>query len=124
MSHSVRTNLPLLQVPMGPGTDTRRIEATNTTVTLTDAEYARIPSSAFSSGDLTDLGPVSDSGDSVATQAAFVAPAAALTAAAAAGANPTKAEFDALLADVTALRTKLNAALSALQGAGKPMAAS
>lgn len=56
----------------------------------------------------------------------------ALTAVAAAGANPTKAEFDALLADVTALRatlaaavtdlgtarTKLNAELGSLRTAG------
>lgn len=48
----------------------------------------------------------------VADQGALTASAAAtLTASAAAGANPTKAEFDALLADVTEVRTKLNAAI-------------
>jgi len=50
--------------------------------------------------------------------AANVTDAGALTAAAAAGANPTKAEFDALLADVTALRTKVNALLAALRAGG------
>jgi hypothetical protein len=76
----------------------------------------------------------------VADQGALTATApAALTAAAAAGAAPDKAEFDALLADVTALRTtlaavvtdataartKLNAALGALRSAAnKPMATS
>lgn len=76
----------------------------------------------------------------VADQGALTATApAALTAAAAAGATPTDDEFDALLADVTALRTtlaaavvdlgaartKLNAALAALRAsANKPMATS
>lgn len=68
----------------------------------------------------------------VADQAALTASApAALTAVAAAGATPTDDEFDALLADVTALRTtlaavvtdavtartKLNAALASLRAA-------
>ncbi|MER7813655.1 hypothetical protein ABZ714_30705 [Streptomyces sp. NPDC006798] len=53
-----------------------------------------------------------------AKQAAAVTNAAAATASAAAGATPTKAEYDALLADVAALRTKLNAVLAALRAAG------
>lgn len=53
-----------------------------------------------------------------AAQSAAVADQAALTAVAAAGANPTKAEFDALLVDVTAARTKLNALLAAMRTAG------
>lgn len=71
-------------------------------------------------------------GAAVADLGALTASApAALTAVVAAGANPTKAEFDALLADVTALRTtvaavvvdlaasrtKLNAALASLRTA-------
>lgn len=52
------------------------------------------------------------------TQVAAVANAAAATAAAAVGATPTKAEFDALLADANALRTKLNALLAALRTSG------
>lgn len=40
--------------------------------------------------------------------------APALTAAAAAGSTPTKAEFDKLLDDVTAIRTSLNGVVSAL----------
>ena len=43
-----------------------------------------------------------------------VASAAALTAVAAAGATPTKAEFDALLADVTEVRAQPNVLIAAL----------
>lgn len=43
-----------------------------------------------------------------------VSAAAALTAVVAAGATPTKAEYDALLADVTAVRSALNALVTAL----------
>lgn len=59
--------------------------------------------------------------DAVYTQAAVVAAPAALTAVPAV-AGPTKAEYDALLADVTALRTTQAAILVALKGTGKPMA--
>ena len=52
-------------------------------------------------------------------QTAGVADADAATAAAAAGATPTKAEFDALLADVNALRTTLNALLAAMRTSGQ-----
>ncbi|PVC73474.1 hypothetical protein [Streptomyces sp. CS081A] len=51
-------------------------------------------------------------------QAAAVTNVAAATASAAAGATPTKAEYDALLADVAAMRTKVNALLAALRSAG------
>lgn len=44
--------------------------------------------------------------------------APALTSAVAAGATPTKAEYDALRADAAALRTKLNALLAALRTGG------
>ena len=47
-----------------------------------------------------------------------VADAAALTSVVAAGAAPTKAEYDALRVDVAALRTKLNALLAELRQAG------
>jgi hypothetical protein len=50
--------------------------------------------------------------------AADVDDAAALTAGAAAGATPTDAEFDALLADVTALRATVNELLAALRSGG------
>lgn len=53
-----------------------------------------------------------------AKQAAAVANAAALTSVVAAGAAPTKAEYDALRADVAALQSKLNALLGALRTAG------
>jgi hypothetical protein len=55
---------------------------------------------------------------SSATKAVAVADQAALTAAAAAGATPTKAEFDAVVADAVAARTKLNALLASLRTAG------
>lgn len=54
----------------------------------------------------------------VPAQAAAQTDVAALTATAAAGANPTDAEFDALLADVTALRTVVNSLLAKLRTAG------
>ncbi len=61
--------------------------------------------------------------DAVYTQAAVVAAPAALTAVAATGEEPpTEAEYNALLADVTALRTTVAAALVALKGTGKAMA--
>lgn len=53
-----------------------------------------------------------------ATMAAAVADVAALTSTVAAGANPTKAEFDALRVDVAANRTTLNALLASLRAAG------
>lgn len=54
-----------------------------------------------------------------ARQTAAVADAAAITSVAAAGANPTKAEYDALRNDVIALRTKLNALLAAMRTSGQ-----
>ncbi|MEV5688641.1 hypothetical protein AB0L68_36595 [Streptomyces sp. NPDC052164] len=50
--------------------------------------------------------------------AAAVTNAGPATAAAAAGAAPTKAEYDALLADTSALRTKLNQLLTSLRAGG------
>ena len=125
MSHNVRTNLALIQLPKGSGTDTQRIEISGTTVLLTNDEYNRLPSSAFTSGDLTDLGVVADVGGSpVTVQAAFVTAPAALTAPADLGATYTQANVNALRTDVAALRTTLNAVLTALQAAGGPMKAS
>jgi hypothetical protein len=51
-------------------------------------------------------------------QASAVANAGAITSVVAAGANPTKAEYDALRADVVALHSKVNALLGALRTAG------
>lgn len=53
-----------------------------------------------------------------ATLPAAVADVAALTSTVAAGANPTKAEFDALRVDVAAIRTTTNALLASLRAAG------
>lgn len=55
----------------------------------------------------------------VVKQATTVAAPAAMTATAAAGATPTKAEYDALLADVTALRTTVANLLAAEKTAGQ-----
>lgn len=123
MPRSVRTNFALTQLPKGSGTETQRIEAAETVVLLTDEEFARLPSDIFTDGALDDLGGVGAPGDSVSTQAAVVAAPAALTSAVAAAA-PTKGEYDALRADVVALRTTVANLLVALKGAGKPMAAS
>lgn len=49
-------------------------------------------------------------------QGVAVADAAALTSAAAAGATPTKAEYDALQADVAALRATVVALQTSLRG--------
>ncbi len=54
-----------------------------------------------------------------ARQTAAVADAGAATSVVAAGANPTKAEYDALRADYLALRTKVNALLAAMRTAGQ-----
>lgn len=124
MAHSVRTNKALTQLPLGGGTNTQRIEATDTTVLLTEEEFARLPSDIFSNGTLDDLGSVAGAGDAVSAQAAVVAAPAAVTSVVAAGAAPTKAEYDALRADVVALRTTVANLLVALKGTGKPMAAS
>lgn len=51
-------------------------------------------------------------------QAAAQADMAALTAAAAAGATPTKAEFDKVVADLAAARATINGLLAKLRSAG------
>lgn len=68
-----------------------------------------------------EFGTTSEAG--ALKQGAAVADAAALTSAQISGGeSPTEAEFNALQADVAALRTKLNALLGSLRGAGKPLA--
>lgn len=52
-------------------------------------------------------------------QTAAVADAGAATSVVAAGATPTKAEYDALRADYLALRTKVNALLAAMRTSGQ-----
>lgn len=94
---------------------------TGDVVTLTDQQFQQIAATALGD-EVTDQGRVADPGDAVVNQAAAVAAPPALTATAAAGANPTKAEFDALLADVTALRTTVANTLAALKVEGGPMA--
>lgn len=53
-----------------------------------------------------------------AKQGATIADAGAATSVVAAGATPTKAEYDALRVDVLALRTKVNGLLAVLRTAG------
>lgn len=53
-----------------------------------------------------------------AKQGAAVVDAAAATSVVAAGANPTKAEYDALRVDYLALRTKVNGLLAVMRTAG------
>jgi len=90
-------------------------------VTLSDDEFSKIAATALGD-EVLDLGAV-DADDFVSVQAAHVAAAVALTSAPITGGeSPTEAEYNALQADVAALRTKLNAVLTALTGAGKPMA--
>ena len=97
---------------------------TGATVTVSNEEFAELTSAGrFTDGTLTDNGAVADDGDDVSVQGTAVAAPAALTAAAAAGATPTKAEFDALLADVTALRGKVGELITALTGPDKPLTA-
>jgi hypothetical protein len=116
-------------------------------VVISDAEFAALTSAGrFTDGTLTDDGEVADDeGDEVTTQGAVVAAPVALTAVATTamtqaaitgGESPTEAEFNALrtdlvntrttvtalLADITALRTKQAALITALTGEGKPLA--
>lgn len=115
MAHRVKTLVRLVTLP-GYG----RVDEADTIITLTDEQFGEIPASAFSGGKVEDLGPV----DNVVAQAAFQAQVAAITSVVAAGANPTKAEYDALRADVIAIRTTLNGLLTKLQVAGGPQASS
>lgn len=113
MAYVVKTLVPLVTLP-GYG----RVDAAQTTITLKDEDFAQIPASAFSSSKVQNMGKV----DAVDVQATTVAAPTAITSVVAAGANPTKAEYDALRVDVTNLRTTLAAVLTALKVPGGPMA--
>ena len=96
---------------------------------ISDAEFAGLPEAIIDATPLTptkalsDLGASAhDEGDAVTTQVAAPAAVAALTSAVAVAA-PTKAEYDALRADLIATRTTLAAVITALTGAGKPFSA-
>lgn len=91
---------------------------TGDVVIISDAEFDALTSAGrFTDGTLTDGGAHADAGDDVSVQGAAVAAPAALTATApaaltstvAATSPPTKTEFDALRADVVALRTTVAA---------------
>ena len=99
------------------------IPKAQTVVTISDRVYQELSSRAFTGGHLQLIGQIASTGDMVNTQAAFVAPAAALGSAQVSAA-PTQANFNALQTDVSALQSKVNALLTALQGANKPMASS
>lgn len=88
---------------------------TGDTLVISDDLFDQLTTAgAFTDNVLDDTGVVSDNPD----DAVFVSTAQpAVTSVVAAGANPTKAEYDALRVDVLALRT----ALSGAPGAGKPL---
>lgn len=107
MAHQVTVNVDNIEVG-GAVYDTGAV------VTVTDETYDElVAADRFNDGTLTDGGAVPDD-DGDAVYAAGTAPA--LTSTVAAGATPTKAEFDALRADLVALQ-------AALTGAGKPFTA-
>lgn len=112
-------------------------------VVLTDEEFAQIdadliPGTIIDNGGLADDDLVNVQAATVAAPAALTssAPAALTSAALTGGESPTEAEHNALQADVAALHADLTAAqadvaalrttvanlLTALKGAGKPMA--
>lgn len=100
----------------GTGADTLAPLAVGTNGKVLQAASGQTTGLQWKALALSDL---SNAGTLAAKNAsAVVADAAALTAAAAAGAAPDKAEFDKLLADVTAVRTQLNALLAALRTSG------
>jgi hypothetical protein len=88
-------------------------------ITLTDEQFANLDPNAIGTV-LVDLGTV-DPADAVSVQAGNIAAMGALTSANAAGGTPTAAEHNAVVADLVAMRTKLNALIADLTGAGKPM---
>lgn len=105
-----------------------------TTVTLTDAQWAQISSTAVSGGFLVDNGPTTTpGGDQVAVQGAAVTAPAAVTsvqeatvngsdlATTQALANSLKTKYNALQADVAALRTTVASLRTNLTGTGKPL---
>lgn len=92
-------------------------------VRISDEQHDQLVADGAFDGDLlTDLGAVpDDEGDEVYVQGTAVPAPAALTSTVAVGATPTKAEFDALRADVVSLRGTVAALLTALSGTGKPL---
>jgi len=86
------------------------------TLVVTDALFDDLTAAdAFTDSLLTDNGEVADPGTGDAVFISTTQPN--VTSTVAAGANPTKAEFDALRTDLLALRT----ALTGAPGAGKPL---
>lgn len=73
---------------------------------LTESEYKKVPTSLFQGGSpqLTVASRASDENADIVSAATFT-----LTSAVAAGATPTKAEFDALRADLVTLTNRLKA---------------
>lgn len=173
MPHNVKTLIPNVTIWMSEGPPLQIPDA-QTTITLDDISFGRIPSSAFASSTtvpteltadksddanapyqglyysntgsrtayLQDLGTTSGA---ISVQANFVAADAALTAVTVATANAAtqtgsyvqadvqtiatlanslKTQLNALLVDVTAIRTTLNAELTALQTTGGPQKSS
>lgn len=104
MSRGVRVNRANTNLPNG------FYYPVNANVVLSDDEFARLSSTAFSGGTLTDLGQQGVAGQQVNTQGTHVT----LTSTQIAGA-PTQANYNALQADVAAI-------IASISGAGKAMA--
>lgn len=116
MAHKVQTVVGNVTLP-GVGL----VETAGTIVTLDDDDFQKIPAAAFP-GKLIDLGVTTGA---VSAQANAVAAPAAMTSAAATGGDaPTEAEYNALRADVVALRTTVANILTELKTAGGPMKSS
>jgi hypothetical protein len=127
MPHQVTVNVAQTHLPNG---STYGVGAT---VILTDSQFGELGPNVFTDGTLTDGGNVGPAGDVVTTQAADVANLAAVTSAQNATTNASdlataitlvnalKINYNALQVDVVANRAGLNALLTALRGAAKPM---
>jgi hypothetical protein len=136
---SVKTLVSNVVVP-GYG----RVDAAQTTVSITNEAFAQIPAGALGV-QIQDMGGVADPSDLVSTQAPFVAVPAAVTSVQeatanantqtasyvqadvqtiAALANSLKIKYNAAQADIAALRGTVASLLVALKGSNKPMSPS
>lgn len=140
MPRRVQIGAGYSQIALGEG-----VYSAGDQTTVSDEEYAALTAAGrFAEGMVVDLGAVGPEGDEVWDQQAAVAALGALTStdvtaanatnpaagtytqaqitALAVLANETKADFNALRADVEAQRAKVNAILAALSGSGRPLA--
>lgn len=133
MAHKVTVNVNNTNLPNG------FYYQAGTSLVLTDEEFAKINPSLFtvqvagngingvntgsSAYPLTDNGVTGVAGQQVTTQGAAVAAPAALTSSqSATGVSPTQAQYNALQADVAALRTTVANLITSLSVSGGPLA--